>query len=460
MGPRAAPAGRLVVGRPRTARRADRAARPVYGAPLHARGRHRADVSRGHRRGAGWRQSQAEFHAKPQQRHCEQRAGPLDAARSPRHRSRRDHPYRHGDGDPLQRDRGQGMSYSSIEESTAQGRPLYLYQFNEDAQVWRFTNRPETWVSPAGAVANSAEALTWEAIALAHSNVVQTGDVERGSLELTFPISNDFARRFLGPRGRSLTTLTIFRGHEQLPEETVAHWKGRVLGASLEGQRIVLKCESQLTALKRAGVRAKYQKLCRHPLYGRGCDLDIEDFYVSAPTTGASGATIVAPKAAEEADGWYRGGVLRHAGALGFIIGHVSNAIVLARAIPEIAAVFSASAELASDIAADAGVTTIPITNASGIADVPAGSFATIDSEVMRVTAATDTELTVERAVDGSTLAAHTAGAAIAFRPVVELARGCDLRRDTCEAKFNNLANFGGFPNIPGINPFGGSSIV
>jgi len=32
---------------------------------------------------------------------------------------------------------------------------------------------------------------------------------------------------------------------------------------------------------------------------------------------------------------------------------------------------------------------------------------------------------------------------------------GCDHTRNTCKAKFNNLANFGGFPWIPGKNPFG-----
>ena len=43
---------------------------------------------------------------------------------------------------------------------------------------------------------------------------------------------------------------------------------------------------------------------------------------------------------------------------------------------------------------------------------------------------------------------------------LADIAPGCDLRAATCAAKFGNLANFGGFPEIPGRNPFGGSSIV
>jgi hypothetical protein len=43
---------------------------------------------------------------------------------------------------------------------------------------------------------------------------------------------------------------------------------------------------------------------------------------------------------------------------------------------------------------------------------------------------------------------------------LADIAPGCDLRAATCATKFGNLANFGGFPEIPGRNPFGGSSIV
>lgn len=37
---------------------------------------------------------------------------------------------------------------------------------------------------------------------------------------------------------------------------------------------------------------------------------------------------------------------------------------------------------------------------------------------------------------------------------------GCDRSTTVCNDRFNNLDNHGGFPFIPGVNPFGGSSIV
>lgn len=42
----------------------------------------------------------------------------------------------------------------------------------------------------------------------------------------------------------------------------------------------------------------------------------------------------------------------------------------------------------------------------------------------------------------------------------VDLYPGCDHLKETCRDKFSNMANYGGFPFIPGVNPFGGQSII
>ncbi|SDX82708.1 phage BR0599 family protein [Roseicitreum antarcticum] len=286
------------------------------------------------------------------------------------------------------------MTYASIEASPADGRPYFLYQFVEGEQVWRFTSRAEAWTSAGG----GGETITWEPTAVAHGDVVQTSEIERGRLELTWPLSHPFARRFLAPMGNAPVTLTIFRGHEQVLDETVAHWKGRVVGAEVEGARILLSCESVFSTLRRTGVRAKYQRLCRHALYGRGCGLDIALHWQSGSLTAVAGNAVTIPEVAQHPDGWYRGGVLRCGPALGFITGHAGHMLTLSRPMPELAVSLA-------------------------------------DPETDPVT--------------GDPLPVH-----------VDIAPGCDLRAATCAAKFGNLLNFGGFPEIPGRNPLGGGSIV
>ncbi|MFN3953335.1 MAG: phage BR0599 family protein [Pararhodobacter sp.] len=286
------------------------------------------------------------------------------------------------------------MTYTSIESSISEGRPYFLYQFVEGEEVWRFTSRATAWTS----AGSGGDAITWEPAAVAHGDVVQTSEIERGRLELTWPLSHPFARRFLAPMGNVPVTMTIFRGHEQVLGETVAHWKGRVVGAEGEGQRILLTCESVFSSLRRAGVRAKYQRLCRHALYGRGCGLDIALHWQTGTMTTVAANAVTIPEATEQPDGWFRGGVLRLNAQLGFITGHAGAVLTLSRPMPELAAAIAAPE---------------------------------FDQE-------TGDPLPV----------------------LVDIAPGCDLRAATCAAKFGNLLNFGGFPEIPGRNPFGGGSIV
>ena len=288
------------------------------------------------------------------------------------------------------------MTYAIIDASAAEGRPYFLYQFVEGDQVWRFTSRATAWTS----AGSGGTIITWEPAAVAHGDVVQTSEIERGVLELTWPMSHPFARRFLAPMGNMPVTLTIFRGHEQVLGETVAHWKGRVMGAEVEGARILLNCESLFSTLRRAGVRAKYQRLCRHALYGRGCGLDIALYWQTGTVSAiaAGGAVVTTPEAADHPDGWYRGGVLRFGVHLGFITGHAGSVLSLSRPMPELVA-------------------------ALGTPE--------IDPET------------------GDPLPL-----------LVDIAPGCDLRAASCAAKFGNLLSFGGFPEIPGRNPFGGGSIV
>ncbi len=62
----------------------------------------------------------------------------------------------------------------------------------------------------------------------------------------------------------------------------------------------------------------------------------------------------------------------------------------------------------------------------------------------------------------------HVGGVVTLSRPMaslstgqtVKLYPGCDHLRTTCDIKFSNLDNFGGFPWIPSRNPFDGSSII
>lgn len=280
------------------------------------------------------------------------------------------------------------MSYQTREASVQDGAPIFLYEFVQGEQTWRYTS---------AAAVFAWGGHDWTPSALSHSEVSQSNEMAKDGISLKFPRTDAFASQFLGYAPDLVTSVTLRRGHAD-DGEFVVYWRGRVAGSKSSGATISVDCESIFTSLRRSGLRARFQKTCRHALYGRGCNLDPEDFAVAALITAVSATTITVPDAALQPNGWYLGGMARaEDGSLRLISGHVGSQLTLSRPI-----LF--------------------------LSDTPTGY--------------------------GNNYGNFYGGMLVLIYP------GCDRLRSTCDAKFNNLDNNGSFPWIPSKNPFGGSSIV
>lgn len=251
-------------------------------------------------------------------------------------------------------------------------RPAELYRFVLAEQVW-------TWTSADAEVIHGGE--TYTPIPISRGTMEQTEDMNRSNISIKVPRDNPLALVYLQSAPETITTITLFR-IEDAAVDTL--WKGRVVSTRITNSEFQIQCESVFTSLKRPGLRARYQKSCRHALYLRGCNLNKNDFAVEGVAVSVADVQVVVAEAALQANGWYLGGMLRSPdGTLRMIVGHVGPVLTLVR---------------------------------------------NIDSLV-----ATD---------------------AVTIYP------GCNRAIDTCSGKFNNVANYGGFPWIPSVNPFGGTSIA
>lgn len=282
------------------------------------------------------------------------------------------------------------MTYLSNELSVQSGSPVFLLLFTRGTKEWRYT---------AAAYHVTALGHTWAPTPVKPGSVTQSNDMAKDTLSLKFPRGHEFASTFLGYSPDQITSVTLYRGHIG-DGEFVVYWKGRVSSFRASGDELSLECEPIFTSLKRPGLRARYQRTCRHALYHRGCSLNAEDWATDGLCLTADGVNIVVPEAASLPVGWLVGGMLKAPdGVLRYILNHNGANLTLIRPLPSL-----------EQAVADAGY--------------------------------------------GVNYGGQYGGAAVRLYP------GCDHSLDTCSSKFDNSDNFGGFPWIPSRNPYSGSSIA
>jgi uncharacterized phage protein (TIGR02218 family) len=228
------------------------------------------------------------------------------------------------------------MSYSAIEASVADGRPYYLYLFDNGIAPVRLTSEPQKLVRMGE---------SWTASPVSHGEIEVTGNAEKQAVELIFPLSDTYARTLLVP-ATATTSVTIWRGHHG--DMTATHrvaWKGRVLVARSTQQTIVVSVESIFTSLRRPGCTARYQRSCRHSLYDDGCTLDYEAHKVPATVSAIAGLTLTVAEADAEPDGEYTAGIVEWQGALGWVEKHEGASLRLVTEIPGLAAAVAQAAQ-------------------------------------------------------------------------------------------------------------------
>lgn len=267
--------------------------------------------------------------------------------------------------------------------------PKELYKFVEGERVWTYTSADEN---------ETYNGELYESVTMGRNEIENKSQLSRANIEVSFSLDNEMARRWMRQTTEVVVSLSLFvKADSGL---VTVGWKGRLASVKPEQNAITLVFESIFTSLRRPGLRARYQRACRHVLYGRGCGLNKEDFAIPSEITAIDGITVTVPAAANYADGYFIGGMIEGPdGALRFITNHVGSTVVLIRELESLTDVF-----LNSGYGQKYGL-------AYG-------------------------------------------------KPGCRLFPGCPRTRDVCHERFNNLPNFGGFPFIPLRNPFDGSSIV
>lgn len=219
------------------------------------------------------------------------------------------------------------MSYDNFEHSIFLGAPIELYKFTYgDGQVYTYTS---------GDSAIMYDGYQYQPVSIKRSNIELTTEMSRA--EVTFEVNrtNKLALLYvdLPPDGNVL--VDVYRYHFN-DSETIRMWTGRIISVSFKDSKATITAESMYTALKRPGLRAHYQVLCRHQLYGWGCNLAASNYTVQAIITEiVSNTTLRLSQSIT--NGWAVGGYVEIRGLKRMITNNTGNTIELMQRAPGIA---------------------------------------------------------------------------------------------------------------------------
>jgi len=211
------------------------------------------------------------------------------------------------------------MSYLSIEQSAHGGQPQELYRFSQGAQRWLYTS---------GQAAVDYQSETYQPATISRGGLEQSNELARLGLEIRMPRDLAVASLFLAAPPEGVVSVTLYRRHVG-DAEFITYWKGRITGARLSGAEATLKCEPIASSLKRPGLRARYQLLCRHVLYSSGCGALKDSFRVDGTVAAVSGVTVQVAAAASPPDGYFVGGMLATTAGARMIVGHAGIDLTL-----------------------------------------------------------------------------------------------------------------------------------
>jgi len=238
--------------------------------------------------------------------------------------------------------------YDIRETSEEDGFPFFAYKFTRGDQNWFLTSYNETTsyeqqVDPATDesfygygffdAAHFPESAmfgtSFRACNIELSSVKTVKDIAAAEITLTLPRDDPFADEFMNSFSKPSTQLTIYRGHTTTAKELRINWRGRIVASKAKDDMLELIAENVTTQLLRLGLRAKYQKTCRHVLYGSGCNLDIADWQIDGTITSYSRLTLTIPQAATRPDNYFQGGIVTIGQNNGFVVSHLGDKVTL-----------------------------------------------------------------------------------------------------------------------------------
>jgi uncharacterized phage protein (TIGR02218 family) len=273
------------------------------------------------------------------------------------------------------------VAYDTFEESVDQGQPIELYLFENLEETFVYTSAQETITYVGRNYIPTPVKRT--------APEIQSGQPDR-RIVIEFPITNDFARRYVGTLPASPDHLTLYRYHstDGGTPEVVLYFSGEVSNVAFTEDRAKVNVLSNGRVLGNLIPQQTCRNLCNFVLYDNRCGVNQASFTTATTVVGVSANGLEITLSGS--------GLSAKAAANFFKNGHMSRNFIENRMVLK-------TVDLGGD------------------------------------------QVTFHILLPFQFISTGTA---------VDISAGCGHSLGICDSRFNNHERYGGFPFIPRKNPF------
>lgn len=277
------------------------------------------------------------------------------------------------------------MSYDDDERSVSQNRPIDLYTIVTTTTVYRLTSN-ETNVAFGG--------NTFTATTMSRDNLQVTGEAENSELVIHLPIAHPLVQSYAATGIPEQSVMVTLQRLQSVSGVAFQQWTGPAQGLSIDGHVAMIRVPTTTNDALRIQLPViAAQKQCNHRLGDQRCAPNPGGVFPPGDDPGTGGPDLTALSVSTTIVSIATDGVTLSVGSVG---GHLDTWAVFGRVV----------------LANGDSRTIISQVGTTVIIDVPF-VFGTLFSA-----------------------------------PQIKIEPGCDHSPTTCIAKFNNIRNYGGHPQL------------
>ncbi len=211
------------------------------------------------------------------------------------------------------------MTYFAKETSRQGGRPVELFQFTDGKQFWRYCTGDE----PIAYLGNSYQPAT-----IVRGATEASQEFGKSQMQVRIPADLPLAKFMASQIANNFIGITLFRTHVD-DTEFITYWRGRVVSSEWRNHECTLTCEPVFTGLQRAGLRALYQRPCRHAVYSSSCGVDKALHAIETTVDTAVLNQVFVTIAGTFPNNHFTGGMLKTDEGSRVIIQHIGTSLIL-----------------------------------------------------------------------------------------------------------------------------------